>query len=132
MRPVSVAERSSQPAGLLLLWLGIFGPPTLWAGRIAASYILIPYACRAEQVRLLHAVSAVALLAVSLIGFLAWRTWRKAAAATRQDPGAKVQRARFMALFGLFSSGLFAFVILAEWLTVFFVHPCLTAGGPVT
>ncbi len=124
-------QRVSESAGgLFPLWFGILGPPIIWAGRIAVSYILVPYACWTGWIIMLHLVTLVALLATAFAGWVAWRRWRQAGRGTEVELDGMTTRTRFMALVGILSSGFFFLVMVAEGLANFFVHPCQTGGVP--
>lgn len=117
--------------GLFPLWFGILGPPVIWAVRIAANYILVPYACWWGWVPLLHAITLAASLGTAAAGWVAWRRWRKTGRGTEVELGGSATRTRFMALTGMLSSGFFLLVIVAEGLANVFVDPCQTAGVPI-
>ena len=103
----------------------------IWAVRIAATYILVPYACWWEWIPLLHAVTLAALLAAAFAGWIAWRQWREAGRGTEVELGGTITRSRFMALVGMLSASFFFLVMVAEGLANLFVHPCQTAGIPL-
>lgn len=113
------------------LWSGILGPPIIWAGRFGISYVLASWACVADAMWLLHAITIASLAGVGVLGWLSWHSWRASREPSPAEPGPgddRQQRVRFMALFGLFSSALFAVVIIAEGLANVLIDPCLTAG----
>lgn len=115
--------------GLVALWFGIIGPPTIWLARLAASYLLVPLVCRTGWLWLLNAVTGAALLGVAVAAAVALRSWRL----TRDEHGSAqaAQRARFMAVVGMLVSALFFAVIVAEGLANLLVDPCLTGGAPL-
>jgi hypothetical protein len=108
-------------------WAVVLGPPILWTLRFMGNYALMPLACSHGALPLLHAMNGVALAALLLLGWLAWRIWRgtDAAAAGSDD---LARRTRFMGLFGMMAAALFFVVIVAEGLANFMIDPCLTAG----
>ena len=116
---------------LFALWFGILGPPIIWAARIAANYILVPYACWWEMIWILHLTTLAGVLGTAIAGWVAWRHWRSSGRGTEVELGGPAIRARFMALVGVLSSGFFFLVIVAEGLANVFVHPCQTAGVPL-
>lgn len=122
---------SGNEGKLLPLWIGILGPPVIWAVRIAASYVLVPYACRWDTVVPLHGATAAALLATALIGWVSWDRWRRTGKSTQVELGGPTTRARFMAISGMLSSGFFFLVMVAEGLANFFLDPCQTGGAPL-
>lgn len=109
---------SDHDVSLGRLWLVTLGPPVIWGVRFAVVYVLVPYACRADAIALLHVITLIALAAVAGLGWMAWSS----------RGGARGERARFMALFGILSSGLFLVVIAAEGLANVMVDPCLAPG----
>jgi len=126
---VSTGEASRRVAAL---WSVILGPPLVWAVRIALSYVLVPPVCQAGAVWVLHVLTAVSLAACAAFGRLALRLQPEpepAAPGWRGDDEALRQgRTLFMARVGVFSSALFALVIVAEGLANLFLDPCLRAG----
>lgn len=124
--------RGDEPARhLAALWFGLLGPPVIWATRLAANYILVPYACGTGSTLLLHLPTLAALLATAAAGWISLGRWREPRPDAGARPARRVERARFMAMAGLLSSGFFFIVMVAEWLPVFFVDPCHEAGVPL-
>ncbi len=117
--------------GLAQLFLGIVGPPAVWALRIGAAYILVPYACWSEQRWLVHLPSVIAILAVAAITFHAWRLWRRAGGPASTELDGVLARSRFMTLFGMMNGAFWILVMAAEELASLFIDPCLTAGHPL-
>lgn len=128
---MATMEERHDPHRLLALWFGMLGPPVIWAIRFGVSYVLVPYACARAGVMVLQLVTLVALLATAWAGVVAARHWRGTGKSAQVEFGGLEARARFMALFGILSSGLFFLVIAAEGLAVFFIDPCQTGGVPL-
>ena len=126
-----MATREETGGRLFPLWFGLLGPPVIWAVRIGASYILVPYACWWDMVLLLHGVTAAALLATAFAGWVAWTRWRRVGKGMQLELGGPTTRTRFMALSGVISSAFFFLVMVAEGLANFFVDPCQTGGAPL-
>lgn len=107
----------------------VLGPPIIWGIRIAASYLLVPYACWWWGVWSLHFVTIVALVLTAGIGLLSYRDLMS----TRGEVGLESESGRpgFMALLGLLSSGFFFVVMVAEGLANVFIDPCLQSGMPL-
>jgi hypothetical protein len=114
---------------LVPLWFGLLGPPVIWAIRIAASYLLVPYACWWGWVPGLHLATALAVAATAVAGLVAWRRWRAVGRGRDTDLGGWSTRTRFMALGGMLSSGIFIIVIAAEGIANIVIDPCLMGGG---
>jgi hypothetical protein len=71
-------------------------------------------------------VTSAAFLAAAIVpGLIAWKLWRKASGACSERETTHGGRRRFMAMLGMMDSAIFALLILAQGLPVFFIHPCL-------
>ena len=118
-------ERYQEAAGIAVLWLVVLAGPLAWLLGLTAQYSLVRVACAKGTMLPLHAVS-VATLALALGGAaVGWREWRRTG---RQWPGegdGTLPRSRFMVVLGLLASAFFTLVILAQWLTNFFLNPCM-------
>lgn len=129
MQMAQAAEESGR--GLPTLLLGVLGPPIIWAIRIGASYVLVPYACALRIPLMLHLVTLAALLATVGTGWMASKRWRAAPARVEGSPGGEPSRDRFLGLFGVLSSAFFFLVMVAEGLANVYLDPCQTAGAPI-
>jgi len=105
-------------------WTAIVAGPLAWLAFLEAEYALVPWACdhAGGQRTVLYAVAAACLLTALAGAILAWRDWRAGRRAFDDAPPAG--RAAFMALTGLGSSLLFAFVIAAASIPLFWMLPC--------
>jgi hypothetical protein len=119
-------------AGILALWFGVLGPPTIWLARLKISYILIPSACRtATGFLILHAVTFATLALTAFAGWVAWRAWQHSGPTRESDGPGVLDRSRFLAMVGMLSAGFFFAVIAAEGILNFLIDPCITGGGRV-
>jgi hypothetical protein len=112
-------------------WVGVLGPPILWAIRFGVNYALMPLICAAELIWLPHTITAISLVLLAGMGWTAWRFWSGTRGARDAAPAGTsdlVRRTRFMGLFGMMSAALFTLAVLAEWLANVMIDPCLTAG----
>lgn len=108
----------------LLLWYAFLGGPVAWAVHIAARYPLVPTACKAGAVWILHVITA-ACLAVSVGAALsAVRVSRAVAPEAATAPRPPASRVRYMAWTGLGFSVLFGTAILLELLPALLQDPC--------
>ena len=109
----------------LALLTGLLGAPLAWLLDLEVTYAPVPWACRHGHPRhpLLYVVAAAALGGALASGALAWREWRLAGRHTSDDPPPP-GRAAFMALTGLANSALFALVIVAAALPLFWMSAC--------
>jgi hypothetical protein len=110
---VARAEREGAGAGL---WYGFMVGPIAWAVDLLSSYALVPMACDAGRLTLLHLVFLATFVAALAGLFLAWQAWGR----LRSEEGGSTSegtptgsRRRFMALSGMALSTAFALVIAA-------------------
>ena len=97
----------------LPLWTGILGGPIAWAFDLMASYAVVKWVCRTSNHAILPLITTVSLAVVIGAAAFSWIALRRTADDVPTDGGQPRQRARFMAILGLASSGLFALQILA-------------------
>jgi hypothetical protein len=132
------AAPEARSAGFLLLLFGASAAPIFWLGQLMLGYAVTAYACypgdHPVQVdyapwlwRAMMAFDGVAVIAAAAGGAAAFWCWQR----LRQEPAAanrniRVGRARFLALWGLFSSLWFFFAILFNAIGSLTVPPCLT------
>jgi hypothetical protein len=107
-----------------LLWVGPLLPPMGWFGYLLVNYMLVPYACRTGSALLLYVTTLVALLMAASAGIVAWRIWQGVEPRWPDEADGMLPRNRFLAVLGLFSSGLFFLVILAQGIPTLILHPC--------
>lgn len=99
---------------------GILGAPILWAIHLQLVYTLVKHAQRTQHYTALHLTTAVCLLLTIFCGLLSWFDWRRVRQGALDAPDES--RCRFMAVLGMFSSGLFSIVILATGLAAFYFN----------
>jgi hypothetical protein len=106
------------------LWVGVLLPPFAWLVALQVSYSLVTTDCQKARPALLHAVMVGALVLLGVGALAAWRSWKvlRGTPGSLEDPGAG--RARFMALFGLVTSALFALLLLNTAMPTFLLRPC--------
>jgi len=110
-----VAVNAGDVRGLtpLPLWTGILAGPIAWAFDLMTSYAVVKWVCRTSNHAILPLITTVSLAVVIGAAAISWIALRRTAADVPTDGGQPRQRARFMAILGLASSGLFALQILA-------------------
>ena len=97
----------------LPLWTGILAGPLAWAFDLMASYAVVKWVCHTNRYGVLQVIT-IASLAVVIIGAgVSYAALTRTASDEPTDGGHPRQRARFMAVLGLTSCGLFALQILA-------------------
>ena len=99
----------------LPLWAGIVGGPIAWAFDLMASYAVVKWVCLTQRYAVLPFITIASLVIVIAAAAISWTalTTSRAASDLPTDGSRVRQRAHFMAMLGLASSGLFALQILA-------------------
>jgi hypothetical protein len=97
----------------LPLWTGILAGPVAWAFDLTASYAIVRWVCRTNTYGVLMVITFVSLAIVLGAAAISWTALMRTAGDVPTDGGRPRERARFMAVLGLASCGLFALQILA-------------------
>lgn len=103
---------------------GVVVPPLAALAGMEVSYGLVGPACASGGTLALHLTRIVTLLVVLGAGSVAWRQWRRVGIERPGDGGSPGTRTRFLSWVGVFASGLFTLVVVAQWLAAFFLSPC--------
>ncbi|HJR66050.1 MAG TPA: hypothetical protein VJ802_06445 [Gemmatimonadaceae bacterium] len=119
-----VITRGPHDPGPLSLWAPIVGPMVATLVMLESAYALVGPSCRRGTSLFLHLVAATMLLATILVTTVAVRVWRERGRDWETHAGGAATRTRFMAVVGLLSGVSGALLILAQWLAIFFHHPC--------
>lgn len=117
-------EHFKDASGLLSLWGGVMLAPAAFLLNLQITYAVVTLNC-SDAEPWLHLSSLATLLLALGGGWLAWREWRRTGEGWPGDGEGAVPRSRFLAVLGLLSSSLFALVILAQWLPVLVLGPCV-------
>jgi hypothetical protein len=109
-----------------VLWTVNLGPPILWLLQFQVRYALVPWCCANGNRSLLWLASGISVFLVLVFTTLAICAWKRLRPEL-PDEAASVSRprARFMALVGLMSSGLFGLATVAQALPVWWIDPCI-------
>jgi hypothetical protein len=117
---MSELHRVEGETGTWASWVPVILPPLIWLAQLQLTYQLVPTACRAGNALALHAVRAVALMAILGCAAAAWRE--------RDRPESGDERAasrrRLLTFVALGLSGLSTMALLAQWLADAFFAPC--------
>jgi hypothetical protein len=100
--------------------MGLLLAPFLALAHLTVGYALVQPACARHSVWMLHGVAIAFLGAALLATYVAWRDIRLYPAAGDTAP-----RAHFFGWLGTFTGILFSAVIIAQWLTVWVLSPCV-------
>jgi hypothetical protein len=106
------------------LWAGVLIPPVAFLVNLEVAYALVPVACGARTVVLVHVVHLVSLALTVFAGVVAWRTWQRSGAIWPGGEGGRLGRTQFLAGMGILMGLMFAVVILAQWIPSFILDPC--------
>jgi hypothetical protein len=101
------------PPKAAVLWIGILTGPIAWAGDLLVRYSLVHWSCGTQQTVVLDLISVATLLLVIGGGAVAWRALRRTPSDAPTSGGRPLNRSRFMAMFGVLTSLLFAVVVVA-------------------
>jgi hypothetical protein len=125
VHPQHDQHRAAAPSDFTL-WLGVLGPPLVWAVYFQFNYALARWFCHNHGLMGLgHAAAVVALLLAGAAGVLAWRDWRLLGGGWPSGAeSGTVGRSRFLSVIGMMLSALFVLLIAGNWLVLFFIDPC--------
>jgi hypothetical protein len=107
------------------LWVPVIITPLVVLAQQSVNYALVSLECAKQQRFAIHLVSGTSLIIVLVAIAVAWAAWREPGTDSPDDRGQAVSRVRFLAAIGLALSALMALTIVAQWLTVAVVPPCL-------
>jgi hypothetical protein len=114
-----------QERGNLSLWAAVLAGPLAALTQMLVVLAASRTACAGNGEIALHATSAACLAIVAAGAWLSHRDWRIGGSrwASEHDEG-PVSRIRFLSSLGLIGAGLFALLVIAEWIAVFALDPC--------
>jgi hypothetical protein len=107
------------PTGTVSLWAGVIVAPLLWACQLELEYALVPWIGGHGKHFLLYLVTVVFLVLTLICLWLCWKEWATVWKATEREH--HVTRAAFLSMLGMWSSALFALIILAQGIASFFL-----------
>jgi hypothetical protein len=109
---------------LAALWAGILVAPAAFAANLQLGYLMVHPACLRNDLTPLHVVQILCLLVALGGGLIAWGALRRERAGAPGEVAGRGDRSRFLAGLGVWSSGLFALVIVAQSVPSFVLHQC--------
>lgn len=119
--------RERPPVSDFALWTSVLGPPFFFLLNLEVTYAIVTWACASGNAWALHASHLVTLLAALAAGLLGRALWSRLGGGWPDTRAGSEARSRFMAALGALGGVLFALVILAQWVTVMVLGPCLRA-----
>lgn len=109
----------------LALWAGVLAPAAIWGLHLQVGYAMAPLQCRIGSHWPLLLLTVVAVVLALIGSLLSYRQWRRAGGGSPDDiEGGIIARRRFLGALGVIVALLFAIVIVAQGLTLFFFEPC--------
>jgi hypothetical protein len=126
VRPESPAEEHD-PVRKSALWTALLAGPVVALASLEVLYLLVPWSCRNGSWPL-HATATGAALLVLGAFLLSWRSWRNVDGGWPADGEGAADRARFLAVVGMLTSAVSFAVLLAQWIAILVLNPCLGAG----
>jgi heme/copper-type cytochrome/quinol oxidase subunit 2 len=118
------ATSSATGPSLLLLWLGVLGPPLIYLFDLQASYTLANRACSSGSHALYALTTAAAALLVSGIGIMSWTHLQSLSGYATMEGAREPDRNRFLALGGVAFSAGFLLLILGNFVPKFILGVC--------
>ncbi|HKQ40162.1 MAG TPA: hypothetical protein VJ063_18970 [Verrucomicrobiae bacterium] len=108
----------------LALWFGNLGGAVAWALHLHVLFVISPWICGLHTEWPIHVASLALLTLTAWAGIVSAVHWHKSPR-VHEHLEAAPDRARFMAVIGTLINIFFFLVILAQWIPVFVVDPCL-------
>lgn len=110
--------------GLMKLIGGLLLAPLAWLIDLQMSYVLVKWACAADQrmLILVPPVGSFALIAVAT--WMSGSSWLRLRRHAREDGGALEDRSYFLAVTGLALNAVFGLLILTSMVPRYFLSPC--------
>jgi hypothetical protein len=119
--PVMRTHFPPLPPGMAPLWAGVLGAPAAWGLQLQTVYAMAHWACMKNHVGMLHFVDLLTLVLAIAGGIVCFLHWRRPADRTDLS-----DRTHFLASLGLFTSALFAGLIIANTIATWMLDPCAT------
>ncbi|MDB4908534.1 MAG: uncharacterized protein JWO05_3318 [Gemmatimonadetes bacterium] len=117
----------SRKAGITSLAFSWFAGPVCVLFEEMANYALVPHGCRNGTTVWMHLVLASLTAIILVSGGTAIRDWRRIGGGEPSEEGGVAGRTRFAAVVGMVSAAFFLVVMIAQWLPLFYLDPCVRA-----
>jgi hypothetical protein len=108
----------------LVLWLPLLWPMVAALVALEAAYALTGPACRRDARWFLHLVVLAMLASTVFMALTAWRMFREHGRVWETESEGRETRTRFLAILGILSSVTAGLILIAQWMPIFFLHPC--------
>ena len=107
----------------IALWTGLLAGPFIWLLSFGARWSLSGWVCAFQWKPALFAITAAALILVTVCGFLSWSQWQRVGREMPGEGGGVVARTRVLALMGVALNALSVLLIISQAI------PDLMLGG---
>lgn len=111
--------------GTRAVWFALLIPPSTALLHLQFSYLLNHIACDVRSKIALHVFTVACLLLVLIAGLLARREWAAFGSVSPGEGSGPFGSRRLMALLGMIGAGIFAFIIIAQWLPNAMMPTCV-------
>jgi hypothetical protein len=108
----------------VLQWVGFFLAPAVFFAHLQISYVLVPWACTTHGDVWIQVVDVLSILLAGVGTAAAWRAHARAENEQPNEGGGAVPRTRFMGVVGICTSGMFVLLLVAQWVTTFYIGSC--------
>lgn len=105
-------------------WVGLFLAPAVFFVHLQLAYLLVPWACEKQTTLWLHVAGVASVVLAAAGTAVAWLTWMRIGRDAPGEAGGPAPRARLLAVSGFATSAMFVLLLLAQWVTAFFISPC--------
>jgi hypothetical protein len=108
------------------VWLTFFIAPVVYLTQLSGMFALVPWACATQHGAVLHGINALALVVCVCATGRAMFVRLAQQDATDDSSEGITARRRFIAVVGAYLGVLICVALVAQWLTVWFIPPCLS------
>lgn len=113
--------------GLLRLALDVLGGPIIALAYQASIYAGNMWACGHNAKPTLHVGAVLCVIGALIVTADSWIVWRAVGGGVEDEHGAVESRTRFLALVAMMIGAISLAVIVAQWLAIFMLGPCMRA-----
>jgi hypothetical protein len=111
--------------GTRAVWFAMLLPPSVTLLHLQFSYMLNHIACDVRSKIGLHVLTLGCLVLVAIAGGFATREWKAFGSESPGEDSGPFGSRRLMALLGMIGAGIFAYVIIAQWLPNAMLPACV-------
>jgi hypothetical protein len=112
-----------------VLWAAILAGPVAWSVQLQTVYAASAWVCDGGPSAFLHLASLLALAAAAAGAYTSYRAWGTVGGWPSPIDDSHAGRLRLMSVLGMFTGGLFAAAIVAQWLAAILLPVCPTSAA---